>query len=227
MFSGMNSFQTYNRPHVRVTTGKLWQDMLQYELLHVTFYLRMAHNEEAQRSCHVKSTVSLRSRGISAGKWEWMMNAMYIKDWVGTHDRKIVLMNPRIGINVVLFRLLTREKRKVVAEETGVAKFSYSSEEDCEPRCIDRQYLNCIVPTNKRTKSTGSCSQSSFFVGVNDNWGNTNDDTSDSKCGLRSAQVDFGLTLSSRTLNTTYVQCGKKYIPFSEKLEDMVLTFIG
>jgi hypothetical protein len=36
-------------------------------------------------------------------------------------------MKPRMGIKVVLVRLLTREKRKVVADETGVAKFPYSS----------------------------------------------------------------------------------------------------
>lgn len=37
-------------------------------------------------------------------------------------------MKPRIGIKVTLVRLLAREKRKVVAADTGVAKLSYSSE---------------------------------------------------------------------------------------------------
>jgi hypothetical protein len=36
-------------------------------------------------------------------------------------------MKPRMGIKVLLVRLLTREKRNVVADETGVAKFPYSS----------------------------------------------------------------------------------------------------
>jgi hypothetical protein len=36
------------------------------------------------------------------------------------HDRKTVLMNPRIGINDALVRLLTIDNRKVVADDTGV-----------------------------------------------------------------------------------------------------------
>lgn len=36
-------------------------------------------------------------------------------------------MNPRMGMKVVLVRLLASERRKDVAEETGVSKVSYSS----------------------------------------------------------------------------------------------------
>jgi hypothetical protein len=44
-----------------------------------------------------------------------------------THERNTPLMNPKIGMNVVLVRLLARENRKLVAADTGVAKLSYSS----------------------------------------------------------------------------------------------------
>jgi hypothetical protein len=36
-------------------------------------------------------------------------------------------MKPRMGMNVVLVRLLASENRKEVAADTGVEKFSYSS----------------------------------------------------------------------------------------------------
>lgn len=44
-----------------------------------------------------------------------------------TYDRRTVLMKLRMGMNVVLVRLLAKEKRNVVAEDTGVANDSYSS----------------------------------------------------------------------------------------------------
>lgn len=38
----------------------------------------------------------------------------------GTHAFTTELMNPRMGMNVILVRLLMREKRKDVADDTGV-----------------------------------------------------------------------------------------------------------
>lgn len=75
-----------------------------------------------------------------------------------THDRSTWLMNPRIGIKVALVRLLAKENKNVVAAETGVAKFSYSSEgrrcykctvgrgndikrTDCNPNVVNRIIL--------------------------------------------------------------------------------------
>lgn len=50
-----------------------------------------------------------------------------IEDKQMTYDRRTVLMKLRMGMNVVLVRLLAKEKRNVVAEDTGVANDSYSS----------------------------------------------------------------------------------------------------
>jgi hypothetical protein len=44
-----------------------------------------------------------------------------------TYDRKTVLINVRMGMNVTLVLLLASDKRNVVAADTGEAKFSYSS----------------------------------------------------------------------------------------------------
>lgn len=63
-----------------------------------------------------------------------------------THDRSTWLMNPRIGIKVALVRLLAKENRNVVAAETGVAKFSYSSE--------GRRCYECTVGIGRDTKRT-------------------------------------------------------------------------
>lgn len=43
------------------------------------------------------------------------------------YERRTELMNVRIGINVTLVLLPARERRNVVAADTGDAKFSYSS----------------------------------------------------------------------------------------------------
>jgi hypothetical protein len=44
-----------------------------------------------------------------------------------TYDRKTVLMNVRMGMNVTFVLLLASDKRNEVAADTGEAKFSYSS----------------------------------------------------------------------------------------------------
>lgn len=46
-----------------------------------------------------------------------------------TYEPKTWLMNPRMGKNVILVRLLANANRKDVAADTGVEKFSYSSKD--------------------------------------------------------------------------------------------------
>jgi hypothetical protein len=97
-------------------------------------------------------------------------------------------MNPKIGMKVVLVRLLVRENRKLVAADMGVPKLLYSSVETVDlgernPRRTDRDedIVDRVLPQG--------------FPALNDSWGKTNNSASVCMCGLSSVHVDLGLML--------------------------------
>jgi hypothetical protein len=79
----------------------------------------MPHDKGTESRRHIESAKPLGRRRVP--KFQFSKNCDRYATVEVTYDRKTVLINPRIGMNVVLVRLLASENRNVVADETGVA----------------------------------------------------------------------------------------------------------
>ena len=71
----------------------------------------------------------------------------------------------------------------------------------------------------------GSECHNSCLADVNDRFGKTKLDTSDSKCGLSRFHVLCGFTLGPHSIRVTKYE-KKQHEPFGEELKDLVLALL-
>ena len=118
--------KTYHTAHVRLRRRVLLQHVLLHEVLHRRRVLDLGVAEDvgAERGGHVERTEALGGASVAECSVSKRTNQ---RNKAATHEFKTLLMKVMMGIKVILVRVVTSVKRKVVAAAVGVFSVSYSS----------------------------------------------------------------------------------------------------
>ena len=133
--------------------------MLHHKLLHTPLDLWMAHDERTKCRRNIQRPKLLsRCRVARTG---YIQELETVREGRSTHERRTLFTRLSMGKNAILVRTLAKVRMNEVAPDTGDDTFSYSSA-SCYQIEFQFQFQQISnIPTEARTYSTGSDSQSS------------------------------------------------------------------